>query len=44
MCEFYPAFVVKKSVKNYPIYGTIARANDSIFLDTRAIKRIEMLH
>ena len=38
MVEFYPAFVSKKSVKNYPFIGTIACANDSIFLNRQGTK------
>lgn len=33
MVKIYPAFVAKKSVKNYPWIGLIATAMDSLFLD-----------
>ena len=33
MCIFYPAFVSKKSMKDFPFVGTVACANDPIFLD-----------
>jgi len=35
---FFPSFVSKKSVKNYPFIGMIATAIDSVFLDRAGTK------